>query len=109
MKILVSSIIFYHDHRGIALYSTDLPVYFEETGHDVTMVTGFPYYPIWEKRLEHRRKLFSTDEYRGVKVLRGYLYVPKKVSTFKRILHEASFSLFAFTNFLRAGRHECVV
>jgi len=109
MRILVSSINFHPDHSGIALYSTDLPVYFAEHGHDVTMVTGFPYYPLWEKRREDNRKLFSTDEYRGVKVLRGYLYVPKSASTFRRMLHEASFTLFAFLNFLRAGRHECVV
>jgi len=109
VKILVSSINFYPDHSGIALYSTDLPVYFAESGHEVTVVTGFPYYPNWKKRPEDGRKLFSTDEYRNVKVLRGYLYVPEAASTLKRMLHEASFSLFAGLNFLRAGRHECIV
>jgi len=109
MKILVSSINFHSDHSGIALYSTDLPVYFAERGHGVTMVTGFSYYPTWKKRPEDRGRLFRTDEYMGVRVLRGYLYVPGTVTTIKRILHELSFALFAFLNFLRAGRHECIV
>jgi colanic acid biosynthesis glycosyl transferase WcaI len=109
MKILVSSMFFHPDHSGIALYSTDLAAYFAEQGHDVTMVTGFPFYPVWEKRPEDNRKLFSTDEYKGVKALRGYLYVPKSASTFRRMLHEASFTLFAFLNFLRAGRPDCII
>lgn len=109
MKILVGSINFHPEHSGIALYSTDLPAYFAEQGHDVTVVTGFPYYPSWKKRPEDKMKLFESGKYRGVRVLRGYLYVPEKVSTLKRILHEASFTLFAFLNFLRAGRHDRIV
>lgn len=109
MKILVSSINFHPEHSGIALYSTDLPAYFAEKGHDVTVVTGFPYYPNWKKRPEDRMKLFDSGKHRGVRVLRGYLYVPEKVDTLKRILHEMSFTLFASLNFLRAGRHDCVV
>lgn len=109
MRILVSSINFHPDHSGIALYATDLPVYFAERGQDVTMVSGFPYYPSWKKRREDRGKLFERDEYKGVKVLRGYLYVPEKPTTFTRILHEVSFTLFAALNFLRAGKYECIV
>ena len=109
MKILVSSINFFPDHSGIALYSTDLAVFFAEQGHEVTMVTGFSYYPKWEKRPEDRKRLFQCDQYKGVKVLRGYLYVPKRVTTIKRILHELSFVFFAFINFFRAGRQDCIV
>ncbi|HWY32842.1 MAG TPA: glycosyltransferase family 4 protein [Candidatus Acidoferrum sp.] len=109
MKILVSSINFFPDHSGIALYSTDLAVYFAEQGHDVSMVTGFPYYPKWEKRPEDRKRLFQSDQYKGVKILRGYLYVPKRVTTVKRILHELSFVFFALINFFRAGRQDCIV
>ena len=109
MKILVSSINFHPDHSGIALYSTDLPVYFAEQGHDVSMVTGFSYYPKWEKRSEDRNRFFQTEHYRRVKVLRGYLFVPRRVTTIKRIIHELSFVFFATINFLRAGRQDCIV
>ena len=109
MRILASSINFYPDHSGIALYSTDMPVYLAEHGHKVTMVTGFPYYPNWRKRPQDCGKLFETEEYMEVRVLRGYLYVPRTISTFNRILHELSFVIFAFFNFFRAGRQQCIV
>jgi colanic acid biosynthesis glycosyl transferase WcaI len=109
MRILVSSINFHPDHSGIALYATDLPVFLAERGHDVTMVTGFPYYPYWRKRPADGRRWFRVDHHRGVRVLRGWLYVPAAPSTARRIVHEISFALFAALNFLRAGRHDCVV
>lgn len=109
MRILVTSINFQPDHSGIALYATDLPLFLAEQGHDVTMVTGFSYYPGWRKRDGDRGRLFRTERWRGVRVLRGYLYVPGVVTTTKRVLHELSFALFALLNFLRAGRHDAIV
>jgi colanic acid biosynthesis glycosyl transferase WcaI len=109
MKILVSSPFFYPEHAGSSPYSTDLAVYFAEHGHDVTVITGFPFYPTWEKRAEDRGKLFRTDKYRGVKILRGYLYVPKNPTAFRRMLHESSFAIFACLNFLRVGKPDCII
>jgi colanic acid biosynthesis glycosyl transferase WcaI len=97
------------DHSGIALYATDFAVYAAEQGHEVTMVTGFSWYPKWQKRPEDRGKLFRTDFYKGIKVLRGYLYVPKKVTTLTRMVQEVSFLAFAFINFIRAGRQDAIV
>jgi colanic acid biosynthesis glycosyl transferase WcaI len=109
MKVLVTSVNFWPDHSGIALYSTDLPIYLAKKGYEVTMVTGFSYYPTWRKLPEDRRRLFASETYKGVRVLRGYLYVPQKVSTLRRIFHELSFVSFAALNFLRAGRQDCIV
>lgn len=108
-KILVSSVNFAPDHAGIGVYSTDWPVYLAEQGHHVTMVTGFPYYPKWEKQKQDHGVFFRREEFQKVNVLRGYLYVPRKVSTFGRLLHEFSFSFFAALNFLRAGRHDVII
>lgn len=109
MNVILSSINFYPDHAGIGIYSTDFPVYMAERGHKVTMVTGFPYYPLWLKRHTDKGRLFATDLYRGVRTLRGYLYVPRKVTTLSRLLHEISFCFSAFFNFLRAGRPDVIV
>ncbi len=109
MKILVSSMTFAPDHSGISLYATDFAARAAELGHEVTVVTGFSWYPKWAKRPEDRRKLFRTDRFKGVKVFRGYLHVPKKVSTLSRVFQEISFILFAFFNFFRAGKHEMIV
>ena len=109
MKILVSNHNFYPDHSGIALYSTDLPIFFAGKGHEVKMVTGFSYYPKWRKRQEEMGALFRNEQYKGVIVLRGYIYVPKKVTSFRRIIHDLSFLPFAFVNFIRAGRHDLII
>ena len=109
MKLLVSSMTFAPDHSGISLYATDFAAYAAEQGHQVTVVTAFSWYPKWVKRPEDKRKLFRTDFYKGIKVLRGYLYVPKKVTTVTRMLQEISFIVFAFFNFLRAGKHDAIV
>lgn len=108
-RILVASINFAPDHAGIGVYSTDFPVYLAEQGDDVMMVTGFPYYPQWRKRPADQGKLFRRESHRGVKVLRGYLYVPRRVSAIRRLWHELTFCLFAGVNFLRAGRPDVIV
>ena len=60
------------------------------------MVTGFPYYPSWKKHCEDKGVLFRKEVFKGIRLLRGYLYVPHKVTPIKRIMHEATFCLFAF-------------
>lgn len=97
------------DHSGISIYATDFATYAAEQGHAVTVVTGFSWYPKWVKRPEDEHKLFRTDIYKGMKILRGYLYVPKHVTTITRMIQEISFILFAFINFFRAGKQDVIV
>ena len=108
-KVLVASINFAPDHAGIGVYATDFPVYLAEQGERVTMVTGFPYYPRWRKNPEDAGKLLARENYHGVEVLRGYLFVPRHVSAATRLWHEVTFCLFAAVNFLRAGRPDVIV
>jgi len=109
VKILVASINFAPDHSGIGVYSTDFPKFLAERADEVTVVTGFSYYPAWKKRPEDRGRFFAEERWNGIRVLRGWLFVPARVSTAARLWHEASFCFFAALNFLRAGRHEAVV
>lgn len=109
MKILVSSMAFFPDHSGIPLYSGDFAFYAAENGHQVSVVTGFPFYPSWKKRKEDQGVLFRIDHHKNVKIYRGYIYVPGKPTGVKRILQEISFLFFSFINFFRAGRHDVVV
>ena len=97
------------DHAGIALYATDCARYLSEAGHTVTVVTSFPWYPNWEKRKEDRGKLFRVDIIDAIHVIRGYIYVPKKVTVARRILQEIAFLIFAFFNFLRAGKQDVII
>jgi colanic acid biosynthesis glycosyl transferase WcaI len=108
-KIIVASINFAPDHAGIGVYSTDFPVYLTEQGDDVFMVTGFPYYPQWRKRNEDRGRMLSRESYGGVEVYRGYLYLPSRVSTARRLWHELTFCFFAGLNMMRAGRPAVII
>lgn len=109
MKILVSSMAFFPDHSGIPLYSSDFAFYAAENGHQVSVITGFPFYPSWKKRKEDQGVLFRIDHHKNVKIYRGYIYVPRKPTGIKRILQEISFLFFSFINFFRVGKHDVIV
>jgi colanic acid biosynthesis glycosyl transferase WcaI len=55
-----------------------------------------PYYPEWKIHEKYKGKLWFTETLNGVRVHRCPLYVPEKVSSKKRILHEFSFSASSF-------------
>ena len=99
MRVVVWGINYAPEFTGIAPHSVALCEFLEREGHDVEMVTTFPYYPTWQKRPEDRGRLYRTDVINGVPVHRCWHFVPARVSALKRIFHEAS---FVFTSTLRA-------
>jgi colanic acid biosynthesis glycosyl transferase WcaI len=99
MRAIVWGINYAPEFTGIAPHSVALCEFLHARGNDVTMVTGFPYYPSWEKRPEDRGQIYRTEEINGVPVHRCWQFVPRRVSALKRILHEAS---FVFASTLRA-------
>ena len=99
MHIIVWGINYAPEFTGIAPHSVALCEFLLGQGHDVEMVTSFPYYPTWQKRPEDRRRIYRTDVVNGVPVHRCWHFVPARVSALKRIVHEGS---FVFTSTLRA-------
>src|SRR5207244_2227144 len=89
---------------GIAPYSTDLAEYLFARGADVEVVTGFAYYPAWRRQDADRGRWFRTDEVNGVAVHRCGLYVPARLSTVKRIVHELSFAVTSLWRVLALPR-----
>ncbi len=104
MRILFVGINYWPEETGIAVFNTGRCEYLASRGHEVTMVTGLPYYPRWEVAEEYRRKGFVCEERNGVRILRCPLYVPARVNAKKRILHEASFVAAATLRALGSGR-----
>jgi colanic acid biosynthesis glycosyl transferase WcaI len=99
MRVIVWGINYAPEFTGIAPHSVALCDFLHTRGDDVSMVTGFAYYPSWEKRPDDRGHLYRTDLINGVPVHRCWQFVPKRVSALKRIFHEAS---FVFTSTMRA-------
>jgi colanic acid biosynthesis glycosyl transferase WcaI len=109
MNITVWGINYAPELTGIAPYNRAMCEYFQKTGHEVRMLTTFPYYPAWKKSAADRGKLFRTDVINGVKVHRCWHYVPQRVTTMKRIVHEASFIMTTFLRQLTLPRPDIYV
>lgn len=99
MRVIVWGINYAPEFAGIAPHNVALCEFLHAQGHDVEMVTSFPYYPTWRKRPEDGGHLYRTDVVNGVPVHRCWHFVPARLSALKRILHEGS---FVFTSTLRA-------
>jgi colanic acid biosynthesis glycosyl transferase WcaI len=101
MRILYLGINYWPEDTGIGAFASGRCEYLASCGHEVTSCTGFPYYPQWQVPGSYRHRIGSIEYRNGVRVVRSWLYVPRKVTSAKRILHEAS---FLATNLLAAAR-----
>jgi colanic acid biosynthesis glycosyl transferase WcaI len=109
MRVLVWGINYAPEVTGIGPCNTALCEHLQAAGHDVEMVTSFPYYPEWRKRAEDRGTFWRTDEVGGVPVHRCWHYVPARVTRWKRIIHEATFTLTSFLRVLTRPRPDLIV
>jgi colanic acid biosynthesis glycosyl transferase WcaI len=91
MRILVLTINYWPEQTGIGAVLTRRCEYLASVGHQVTVCTGMPYYPEWRVHSGYAHKLFSREERNGVEILRSWIWVPRKVTSAKRVLFEASF------------------
>lgn len=109
MKLTVVGINYSPELTGIGPYTTDMCEYLAEQGHEVTMITGFPYYPSWELSAGDKKRLFADEELRGVKIKRCALYVQKNITSKQRIIHELSFLLSSFIRMLFSSRPDLYI
>lgn len=109
MKVIVWGINYAPELTGIAPYNRALCEHLQNTGHEVRMVTTFAYYPAWKKAEADQGRLFRTDVVNGVKVHRCWHYVPRRVTTLRRMVHEASFIATTFLRLLTLPRPDIYV
>lgn len=91
MKILIFGINYYPELTGIGKYTGEMGAWLAAHGHEVAVVTAPPYYPEWDIHAAYKGKKWFKEIIDGVTVYRVPLYVPKEVTSKKRILHEFSF------------------
>jgi len=109
MKIAVWGINYSPELTGIAPFNRALCEHLAAQGHQVGAITGFPYYPVWQKRDEDCGKWFDTEVMNGVVVRRCWLYVPRVVGPLRRMLHEASFVVVSLLRVLALPRPDLFV
>ena len=109
-NITLIGINYYPEDTAIGLYSTQMMEHLAKKGHNITVVTGFPYYPRWEINKEYReKKAYITEMHNGVRILRYKQYVPKEPSFLKRIFHLLSFTIGNLPNLFRLGKQDLVI
>lgn len=109
MKIVLWGINYTPEVTGIAPFNAGVAEYLVAQGHDVAVVTGFPYYPQWQKRAEDHGRIYRSEKKNGVELHRCWLYVPRTATTLRRIVHELSFGLMSFLRVLALRRADVYV
>jgi colanic acid biosynthesis glycosyl transferase WcaI len=93
MKLLVYGINFAPELTGIGKYTGEMAAWLAARGHEVRVVTAPPYYPDWAVWPGYSTSRYARETWRGALVLRTPLWVPRKVTGLRRLLHLGSFAL----------------
>lgn len=102
MKILVYGINFYPELTGVGKYTGEfVDALANQHTKDVKVLTAPPYYPEWEVKDTFNKYWYRCENVNNVEILRCPLYVPKKPTALKRILHLLSFSFTSLPAFLK--------
>lgn len=102
MRILIYGINYAPELTGIGKYTGEMASWLARQNHEIEVITALPYYPEWEIHKNYRGKWWLTEIVEGVKVHRCPLYIPAKVTSIKRIIHEFSFLASIFPLFLKS-------
>jgi colanic acid biosynthesis glycosyl transferase WcaI len=92
MRLLIVGLNFAPELTGIGKYTGEMATWLARRGHDVTVITTRPYYPEW-KRPGWAGWTWRRETWEGCRVVRCPLYVPRRQTGLRRILHLASFGL----------------
>ncbi|WP_298237184.1 WcaI family glycosyltransferase [uncultured Algibacter sp.] len=109
-KITIIGINYYPEDTAIGLYTTEKAEYLVSKGFEVSVITGFPYYPQWKIRQDYKSKRYLVKEViNGVKVYRSKQYVPQDPTFIKRIIHLISFTFGNFINLFKIEKPDIVI
>lgn len=101
MRLLLIGLNYAPELIGSGKYTGELANWLSSQGHHVRVVTSVPYYPDWKVFDGFRATRYQRERHGNLIIHRCPLYVPKKASAFKRIVHLCSFSLTSIPIILR--------
>jgi colanic acid biosynthesis glycosyl transferase WcaI len=93
VKVILQSLNYSPELTGIGKYNGEMCEELSRRGIDITAIVAPPYYPDWKVAEGFKKYWYSTQIINNVTVLRCPLYVPKSVTTIKRLIHLISFSM----------------
>jgi colanic acid biosynthesis glycosyl transferase WcaI len=92
MNIIIYGINFSPELVGIGKYTGEMAEWLAQN-HNLTIITAPKYYPEWKLDQSFRRWWYQSQDFNGNKIYRCPIWVPKKPTGLKRILHLLSFSI----------------
>ena len=90
-RVLLVGANYWPEESGNAPYSTGLAEDLAAHGVEVTVLCAMPHYPQWRIRDGYRGRLRVRETHGGVRLIRSWLWVPKRQSAVQRALFEGSF------------------
>ncbi len=109
-NITIIGINFYPEDTSTGLYTTGLAEFLNENGYNVSVITGFPYYPQWEIREDYRKRSdYLIEDFKGIKIFRYRQFTPKNPSFLKRVKHIASFTSGSLKNIKKIKKSDLVI
>ncbi len=109
MHILVLGTNYAPEKTAVAPFTTGLCEHLAGGGHDVTVITTFPYYPEWRVFEGYRGRVYQGECINKVNLRRVWHFVPRRASNLlQRLAHDFSFTLTAFLAGLFTGRCDVI-
>jgi colanic acid biosynthesis glycosyl transferase WcaI len=92
VKFLLHGLNYQPELIGVGKYTGEMAEWLAAQGHEVRVVSAYPYYPQWRVTAPYRNRGWRTEQSGGVRVLRCPLWVPRQPRALARALHLASFA-----------------
>lgn len=91
-SIVIYSLNYAPELTGIGKYNFEMVSRLSELGVSIRVITAPPYYPEWRHNEGYSYFWYTNEVAEDILLNRCPLYVPKKVTTIKRLLHLMSFA-----------------
>ncbi|PWJ40931.1 WcaI family glycosyltransferase [Sediminitomix flava] len=110
MDIAIVGINYAPEDSAIGLYSAQMAEFLIKKNHNVSVITGYPYYPQWDIWVPYKKKgSYLRENINGVNVFRYKQYVPKKPTFLKRLIHLVDFTLGSILNIQKIKSADIVI
>ena len=109
MKVLILTYNFPPETGSASAKMFELADYLFKKGHKVTVLTGFPNYPIGIIYDGYKQKLFLKEQGNGFKIIRTWVFTsPKRNKFLPRFLNYTSFMITSVLAGILAGKHDLI-
>ncbi|HVB81206.1 MAG TPA: WcaI family glycosyltransferase [Candidatus Binataceae bacterium] len=92
MRLLIIGLNFAPELTGVGKYTGEMAAWLAARGHDVSVITTRPYYPLWQAAKGLGKFTWRSETWAGCHVTRCPVYVPRHTTGVRRLLHLGSFA-----------------